>query len=49
MQMLHNETQAMLQETKHALKDIVTKSINNIEDKITETKEETKDSVAALR
>ena len=49
VQMLHNETQAMLQETKHALKDIVTKSINNIEDKITETKEETKDSVAALR
>ncbi|XP_070158533.1 putative leucine-rich repeat-containing protein DDB_G0290503 isoform X2 [Polyergus mexicanus] len=49
VQMLHNETQAMLQETTHALKDIVTRSINNIEDRITETKEETKDSVAALR
>lgn len=49
VQMLHNETQAMLQETKHALKDIVTKSISDIEDKITETKEETKDSVTALR
>ncbi|XP_050461287.1 centromere-associated protein E isoform X1 [Cataglyphis hispanica] len=49
VQALHNETQAMLQETKHALKDVVTRGINNIEDKITETKEETKDSVAALR
>lgn len=47
--MLHNETQVMLQETKHALKDIVTRVVNNIEDRITETKEETKDSVAALR
>lgn len=49
VQALHNETQAMLQETKHALKDIVTQGINNIEDRITEGKEETKDSVAALR
>ncbi|KAL6424935.1 hypothetical protein ACFW04_010068 [Cataglyphis niger] len=49
VQALHNETQAMLQETKHALKDVVTRGINNIEDKIIETKEETKDSVAALR
>ncbi|XP_072766357.1 uncharacterized protein [Anoplolepis gracilipes] len=49
VQALHNETQAMLQETKHALKDIVTNSMNNIEDRITEAKEETKDSVAALR
>lgn len=49
MQTLHNETQTMLQEVKHTLKDIVTKSINNIEDRITETKEETKESVTALR
>lgn len=49
MQALHNETQAMLQETKHALKDIVTLGIDNIQDRITEGKEETKDSVAALR
>lgn len=49
MQTLHNETQAMLQETKHALKDIIVHGINNIEDRITEAKEETKDSVSALR
>lgn len=46
---MHNETQTILQETKHALKDIVTRSIDRIEDRITEAKEETKDSVAALR
>ncbi|KAL0109243.1 hypothetical protein PUN28_014375 [Cardiocondyla obscurior] len=49
VQAFHNETQAMLQETKHALKDIVTRGIDNIEDKIAESKEETKDSVAVLR
>lgn len=49
MQALHNETQAMLQETKHALKDVVTQGIDNIQDRIMEGKEETKDSVAALR
>lgn len=49
VQALHNETQALLQETKHALKDIVTRGIDDIEDRITEGKEETKDSVAALR
>lgn len=49
VQTLHNETQTMLQEVKHTLKDIVTRSINNIEDRITEAKEETKESVTALR
>lgn len=49
MQTLHNETQAMLQEAKHELKDIVTRGIDNIQDRITEGKEETKDSVEALR
>lgn len=49
MQALHNETQVMLQETKHALKDIIAQGIDNIEDRITEGKEEMKDSVATLR
>lgn len=49
MQALHNETQVMLQETKHALKDIIAQGIDNIEDRITEGKEEMKDSVAMLR
>lgn len=49
VQALHNETQVMLQETKHALKDIIAQGIDNIEDRITEGKEEMKDSVATLR
>ncbi|XP_012062349.1 PREDICTED: spindle pole body component 110 [Atta cephalotes] len=49
VQALHNETQATLQETKHALKDVFTQGINNIEDRITENKEETKDLVTTLR
>lgn len=49
VQALHNETQAMLQETKHALKDIVTRGIDDIGDRIIEGKEEIKDSVTALR
>ncbi|EGI64829.1 hypothetical protein G5I_06728 [Acromyrmex echinatior] len=49
VQTLHNETQATLQETKHALKDVFTRGINNIEDRITESKEETKDLVTTLR
>lgn len=49
VQTFHNETQTMLQEVKHALKDVVTRSINNVEDRITEAKEETKESVTALR
>ncbi|XP_076247524.1 uncharacterized protein LOC143187298 [Calliopsis andreniformis] len=49
MQNLHNETQTLLQETKHALKDIVTRGVNNIENKVTEAENETKDSIGALR
>lgn len=49
MQILHNDTQTTLQEVKHALKDIVTRGINNVEDKLTKAKEETKESVTALR
>lgn len=49
MQMLHNETQIALQEAKHVLKDFVTRGVDDIEDRITEVKEETKNSVTALR
>ncbi|XP_050594423.1 centromere-associated protein E isoform X1 [Bombus affinis] len=49
MQTLHNETQTLLQEAKHTLKDIVTKGLNNIENKLTENKDETKDNIGALR
>lgn len=49
VQALHNETQAMLQENKHVLKDVITRGIDNIEERIAEGKEETKDSVAILR
>ncbi|XP_036142603.1 centromere-associated protein E [Monomorium pharaonis] len=49
IQTIHNETQAMLQETKHVLKDTVTRGIEDIGDRIMEGKEETKDSVTALR
>ncbi|XP_060819929.1 centromere-associated protein E isoform X2 [Bombus pascuorum] len=49
MQTLHNETQTLLQEAKHTLKDIVTKGLNNIENKLTESKDETKDNIGALR
>lgn len=49
MQTLHNETQTVLQEAKHALKDIVTRGIDHITDGVKEAKEETKDTVTALR
>lgn len=49
MQTLHNETQTLLQEAKHTLRDIVTKGLNNIENKLTESKDETKDNIGALR
>ncbi|XP_043513208.1 paramyosin isoform X4 [Frieseomelitta varia] len=49
MQNLHNETQTLLQETKYALKDIVTRGVNDIENKLTENKNETKDTIGALR
>lgn len=49
MQTLHNETQTLLQEAKHALKDVVTKGISNVESKLTETRNETKDTIGALR
>lgn len=49
MQTLHNKTQILLQETKHILKDIVTKGVDDIENKLIETKNETKDTIGALR
>ncbi|KAK1132155.1 hypothetical protein K0M31_016283 [Melipona bicolor] len=49
MQNLHNETQTLLQETKYALKDIVTRGVNDIENKLMENKNETKDTIGALR
>lgn len=49
MQTLHNKTQILLQETKHILKDIVAKGVDDIENKLIETKNETKDTIGALR
>lgn len=49
LQTLHNETQTRLQEAKHTLKDIVTKGINDIDGKLMETKNETKETIGALR
>lgn len=49
MHTLHNETQTVLQEAKHELKDAIARGADSVEDKITEGKDETKDSVAALR
>ncbi|XP_029052429.1 centromere-associated protein E isoform X2 [Osmia bicornis bicornis] len=49
MQSLHNEIETLLNETKHDLKDVVTKGITAMENKLTETKNETKDTIGALR
>lgn len=49
IQTLHNKTQILLQETKHTLKDIVTKGVDDIENKLIETKNETKDTIGVLR
>ncbi|CAK9801492.1 hypothetical protein ANTQUA_LOCUS2860 [Anthophora quadrimaculata] len=49
IQSLHNETQTLLQETEHTLKESFTKGINAIENKLVETKNETEDTIGALR
>ena len=49
MQNLHNETQTLLQETRYALKDIVARGVNDIENKLMENNNETKDTIGALR
>lgn len=46
---MHNESQAALQETKHFIKDIVTRGIVGIEEKLMQSKDETKDTVSELR
>ncbi|XP_043504967.1 centromere-associated protein E [Polistes fuscatus] len=46
---LHNETESLLQETKHLIKDIIIKESNDIKDKILKSKEESKDTVESLR
>ncbi|XP_012223947.1 putative leucine-rich repeat-containing protein DDB_G0290503 isoform X2 [Linepithema humile] len=49
VQTLYNETQIALQETKHTLKDFLIRGVDDIGDRITEVKEETKNSVTELR
>ncbi|XP_043277573.1 kinesin-related protein 9 [Venturia canescens] len=46
---LHNESQSALQEAKHFIEDIVTRGIVSIEDKVMQSKDETKDTVSELR
>ncbi|XP_047359331.1 uncharacterized protein LOC124952860 isoform X2 [Vespa velutina] len=46
---LHNETELLLQETKHTIKDIIIKESIDIQNKIMKSKEESKDTVEALR
>ncbi|XP_035721178.1 centromere-associated protein E-like isoform X2 [Vespa mandarinia] len=46
---LHNETELLLQETKHTIKDIIIKESTDIQNKIMKSKEESKDTVEALR
>ncbi|XP_076281913.1 uncharacterized protein LOC143209730 [Lasioglossum baleicum] len=45
----HNESQTLLQEAKHALKDVVTKGVNDLEDKLEKAKVETKETIGTLR
>lgn len=45
----HNETQTLIQETKYALKDIVAKGVDDIENKLAESSNDTKDTIGALR
>ncbi|XP_078039836.1 uncharacterized protein LOC144471556 [Augochlora pura] len=45
----HNESQILLQEAKHTLKDVVTKGINDLENKLEKAKVETKDTIGSLR
>ncbi|KAK2579555.1 hypothetical protein KPH14_010854 [Odynerus spinipes] len=46
---LHNETEMLLQETKHTIKDIIVRESNDIQNKILKNGEEAKDTVEALR
>ena len=49
LQTLHNETQMSLQDTKHALRDFVTRGTDGVESKIVETKEDIKYTINTLR
>ncbi|XP_017882230.1 paramyosin isoform X2 [Ceratina calcarata] len=49
IQNLHNETQMLLHETKHAMKDVVNRGISGVENKLIESNNETQDSIGALR
>lgn len=46
---MHNESQMSLQETSHALKDTIVQGNEGIETKMTESKEEARDSITSLR
>lgn len=49
LQSLHNETQMALQETKHVLRDYVTRGNDGLESKIVESKEDIKYAISNLR
>ncbi|XP_076228588.1 uncharacterized protein LOC116426366 isoform X1 [Nomia melanderi] len=49
IQALHNESQTLLQDAKHSLKDVVVERINNVEKKLIQTKNETKEIIRSLR
>ncbi|XP_063982071.1 ninein [Diachasmimorpha longicaudata] len=46
---LHNETQAVLQETKHALREAIAREVHEVNGKVQETNQETKDAIGELR
>lgn len=49
LQVLHNETQMSMQEMKHVLKNSIDQGNEGIESRISENKEETRDSITNLR
>uniref|UniRef100_A0A0C9RKG0 DDB_G0290503_3 protein n=1 Tax=Fopius arisanus TaxID=64838 RepID=A0A0C9RKG0_9HYME len=46
---LHNETQAVLQETKHALREAMAREGHEVDAKVQETSQEMKDAIGELR
>ncbi|XP_015117569.1 uncharacterized protein LOC107041506 [Diachasma alloeum] len=46
---LHNETQAVLQETKHALREAIAREVHEIDVNVQETNQETKHAIGELR
>ncbi|XP_015604031.1 uncharacterized protein LOC107271934 [Cephus cinctus] len=49
VQTLYNESQMSLQETKHTLENVIQRGIDGVGNKVSESKEEVKDTVSALR